>query len=271
MSAAAFLPFYKLVEQQTGIFLDAKNKYLVELRLAELSQKQGCSDVEDFVAMLVRMPLGPIHSLVFEALTTHETMFFRDRAFFDALVQHIVPALVRRATGDKTLRICCAGVSTGQEAYSLAMLLQEFFPQLSDWDVYIQATDISAAALERARKGIYSSTEVERGLNPVLVNKYLLKVENQRYQIAPWLRTRVNFLQCNLLAPAPRFPRFDLILLRNVLIYFLQNSKNLALEQMKKQLQVPHGLLILGSTESIVANPGFKSVKHGKVCCYTHA
>ena len=271
MSDAAYLPFYKLVEQHTGIFLDSKKKYLVESRLAGLAQEYRCADVNEFVAMVVRMPLGPVHTRVFEALTTHETMFFRDRAFFDALAQHILPALVNRAAEEKTLRIYCAAVSTGQEAYSLAMLLHEFFPQLGDWDVYIQATDISSAALEKARAGIYSSTEVERGLDPALVNKYLVKVENQRYQIVPWLRTRVNFLQSNLLDAAPLFPKFDLILLRNVLIYFLQNTKNVVLEQMKKQLQSPHGLLILGSTESIVANAGFKSVKHGKICCYTHA
>lgn len=271
MTDAVFLPFYRLVEQRTGIFLDKNKQYLVESRLATIMQTHQYSTVVDFISMLLRTPVGNIHNDVFEALTTHETMFFRDRAFFDALAQDIIPTMIARAGANKTLRFCCAGVSTGQEAYSLAILMQEYFSALNDWNIYIQATDISNAVLEKARVGIYTSTEIERGLDAKLIGKYLVKVENQRYQMVPWLRSRINFLQSNLLESPPQFPKFDLILLRNVLIYFLQKTKIQVLGQIKKQLQQPDGLLILGSTESIVGNPDFKSVRHGRICAYRHA
>lgn len=271
MTDAVFQPFYKLVEQRTGIFLDKNKQYLVESRLAPISQAHQYPNVVDLISMLLRTPLGNIHNDVFEALTTHETMFFRDRGFFDTLAQDIVPAMIARANAHKTLRFCCAGVSTGQEAYSLAILLQEYFPALNDWDIYIQATDISNAVLEKARAGIYTTTEVERGLDAKYIGKYLVKVESQRYQIVPWLRSRINFLQNNLLEPQPQFPKFDLILLRNVLIYFVQKTKTEVLVQIKKQLQQPAGLLILGSTESIVGNPTFKGVRYGRICAYSHA
>lgn len=271
MSNSVFLPFYKLVEQRTGIFLDEDKQYLVESRLAAISQAHQHANVPDLIAMLLRTPLGSIHKDVFEALTTHETMFFRDRAFFDALAQDIVPTMIARSSAHKTLRFCCAGVSTGQEAYSLAILLQEHFPALNDWNIYIEATDISNAVLERARAGIYTSTEVQRGLDAKLIGKYLVKIESQRYQIVPWLRSRINFLQGNLLEPSPQFPKFDLILLRNVLIYFLQKTKTEVLGQIRNQLQQPDGLLILGSTESIVGNPAFKSARYGRICAYSHA
>lgn len=271
MTDAVFLPFYRLVEQRTGIFLDKNKQYLVESRLAAITQAHHYANVADLISMLLRTPFGNIHNDVFEALTTHETMFFRDRAFFDALAKDIVPSMVARAGAHKTLRFCCAGVSTGQEAYGLAILLHEYFPALSDWNIYIQATDISNAVLGKARLGIYTSTEVERGLDAALIKKYLVKVESQRYQVVPWLRSRINFLQSNLLEPPPLFPKFDLILLRNVLIYFLQKTKTEVLGQIKKQLQQPEGLLILGSTESIVGNPTFQSVRRGRICAYRHA
>lgn len=271
MTDAVLLPFYKLVEQRTGIFLDKNKQYLVESRLAAITHAHHYSNVVDLISMLLRTPLGSIHNDVFEALTTHETMFFRDRAFFDALAQDILPTMISRSSAHKTLRFCCAGVSTGQEAYSLAILLQEHFPTLNDWNIYIEATDISNAALEKARAGVYTSTEVERGLDAKLMGKYLIKIESQRYQIVPWLRSRINFLQGNLLEPGPQFPKFDLILLRNVLIYFLQKTKTQVLGHIKNQLQQTDGLLILGSTESIVANTAFKSARYGRICAYSHA
>jgi chemotaxis protein methyltransferase CheR len=271
MSSETFRQFYKLVEDRTGIFLDTTKQYLVESRLADLADQHRYPSVTDFISMLVYTPTGHVHHQAFEALTTHETMFFRDRWFFDALAQKILPDIMAREAGNKTLRICCAAVSTGQEAYSLAILLQEHFPQLADWDVYIQATDISAAVLDKARAGIYSSTEVSRGLDASLLSKYFLKIEKQRYQIIPSVRARISFIQSNLLQTTPQYPKFNLILLRNVLIYFLPETKKIVLDRIQKQLQHPGGLLILGSTESIVGNSAFKQVQHGKVSCYTHA
>ncbi len=270
MADPVLLPFYRLVEQHTGIHLDANKQYLVESRLAPLAQQQG-ETVLGLLQTLLRTPVGPLHQRAFEALATHETQFFRDRAFFNALAEHLIPALLARTRQHKALRICCAGVSTGQEAYSLAILLQEHFPELQGWDVFIQATDISNAALDKARTGLYSTVEVQRGLDAHLVHKYFEKVGTQRYQVRPQMRSRVNFSQANLLETPPNYPKFDLILLRNVLIYFLQDTKTRVLNHLRRQLHQPDGVLALGATESIGDIVAFKGVQFGPLRCYTHA
>ena len=150
MVEPALMPFCRLVELHTGIHLDASKQYLMESRLAPLAQQQG-QTVPGLLLTLIRTPVGPLHHRAFEALATHETQFFRDPAFFKALADHLIPALIAQARAHKALRICCAGVSTGQEAYSVAILLHERFPELRDWNVLIQATDLSAAALDMAR------------------------------------------------------------------------------------------------------------------------
>jgi chemotaxis protein methyltransferase CheR len=269
MSDDPYHKFYALLEQKTGISLDDTKQYLVDARLATLQKDSGMATMVEFLARLVSSPVSALHWQALEALTTNETMFFRDRAFFDALAKDILPGILRSKGQERTLRICCAAVSTGQEAYSLVMLLKQQFPELNSWDVYIQASDICNRALERARAGVYSATEVERGLDPSQIQRYFSKTADGKYEVLPLIRDGVSFLPANLLDPAPAYPRFDLILLRNVLIYFSQATKDRVLDKMRRQLNAPDGLLALGSTESILSGAQFKLVRYGKISCFT--
>jgi len=269
MTDEVFTRFYRLLEQKTGISLDSTKNYLIESRLAEICKAQDQPSITEFLKALTSTSVGDLHWQVFEALVTNETMFFRDRQFFDALVQSIIPEIIVRRKGERALRISCAAVSTGQEAYSIAIALKENFPELKSWDVYIQATDLSERALHRARAGLYTRTEIERGLDSYLINKYLTITSAGKYQINPVIRDSVSFLPGNLLDPSPAYPKFDLILLRNVLIYFGPATKEKVLGHIHRQLSPADGILVLGATESILGSASYKLQQHGKISCYT--
>ena len=263
-----YLPqFYAMLEEHIGISLDDTKQYLIESRLMPLSQKRGHAEVYAFVKELVQTPLGAMHWQAFEALTTNETSFFRDKHVFDALKNQILPMLISHHRKEKALCIWSSAVSAGQEAYSIAILIREHFPELHDWNILIQATDISEAILDKARAGIYSSSEVKRGLDERYLQKYF-REHGDGYQINSSIRSMVNFLPHNLVASWPFYPKFDLILLRNVLIYFNQATKNKVLEKMHRQLNGKDGILILGASESIYMNELFKTIPLEKISYY---
>lgn len=268
MAEDVYKRFYALLEQRTGICLDHTKQYLVDSRLADMARQQQAA-MPDFLRALVQTGVGELHWRAFEALTTNETMFFRDRPVFDALTNQVLPPLLQRREKEKCLRISCSAVSTGQEAYSLAILLKERFPKLRDWSIYLQATDLASAVLDRARAGIYTRTEVERGLDSYLIGKYFTEVGRDKFQVSQTLRDGVTFLPINLLNALPEFPKFDLIMLRNVLIYFRQETKEKVLRRIHAQLSPGDGVLVLGAAESILENPLFKMQNHGKLACYT--
>jgi len=264
-----YLPqFFTLLEEHTGISLDYTKQYLVESRLSSLSKINGNKDVYLFVKELVQTPLSAIHWRAFEALTTHETSFFRDKHVFEGLQNHILPSLIASRRQIKTIRIWNSAVSTGQESYSIAILIREHFPELYDWNIYIQGTDISDSILEKARAGIYTLTEVRRGLNQHYIDKYFVKVANNRFEIKTAIRKMINFLPHNLVGLWPVYPKFDLIMLRNVLIYFNQGTKNKVLDKMYQQLNADTGVLILGASESIYMNGLYKLVPLSKISYY---
>ena len=263
-----YLPqFYAMLEGHIGISLDDTKQYLIESRLLPLSQKAGYPDVYAFVKALVQTPVSAMHWQAFEALTTNETSFFRDKHVFDGLKNHILPMLIHSLRKEKTLRIWNSAVSAGQEAYSIAMLIREYFPELYDWNILIQATDISEVILDKARQGIYSASEVKRGLDERFLQKYF-HPQGDGYQINPSIRSMVNFLPHNLVAPWPFYPKFDLIMLRNVLIYFNQATKDQVLEKMHKQLNGVHSVLVLGASESIYLNEQYKTIPLEKISYY---
>ena len=263
-----YLPhFYAMLEEHIGISLDDTKQYLIESRLLPLSKKGDHQDVYSLVKELVQTPVGDLHWQAFEALTTNETSFFRDKHVFDGLKSHILPMLIASRRKEKALCIWSSAVSAGQEAYSIAMLIRENFPELYDWNILIQATDISEVILEKARAGIYSSSEVKRGLDQHYLNKYFHQ-QGDAYQINPSIRSMVNFLPHNLVAAWPFYPKFDLIMLRNVLIYFNQDAKNKVLEKMRRQLNGENGVLILGASESIYMNDQYKTVPLEKISYY---
>ena len=264
-----YLPqFYIMLEQQVGIALDDTKQYLLESRLLPLATKNGYPDVYTLIKYLTQSPIGAIHWQAFEALTTNETSFFRDKHVFDALKNKILPELIASSQKEKTLRIWSSACSAGQEAYSLAMMLREDFGHLSDWTIYIQATDISELILEKAKSGIYSSMEAHRGLDAHYLQKYFTHIEKGAYQIKPAIRQMVNFSHHNLVGDWPYYPKFDLIMLRNVLIYFKQDMKDKVLLKMHQQLNGSDSVLILGAAESIYLNDLYSLVPLDKISFY---
>jgi chemotaxis protein methyltransferase CheR len=187
---------------------------------------------------------------VIEAMTTNETFFFRDKVPFDHFRDTIIPALMEARAREKRIRIWCAAASTGQEPYSLAMILKGMGAQLAGYKVQILATDLNGEVLERAREGIYSQFEVQRGLPIQQLVKYFEQV-GERWQIAPELRDMVQFRPLNLLGDFRPLGTFDVVFCRNVLIYFDQATKTDVLDRMARQLP-DDGYLLLGAAETVV-------------------
>lgn len=264
-----YLPqFYIMLEKQVGIALDDTKQYLLESRLLPLATQNGYLDVYAFIKDLTQNAIGPIHWQAFEALTTNETFFFRDKHVFEALKNTILPELIEARKNEKTLRIWSSACSAGQEVYSLAMMLKEDFSQLRDWTIQIQATDISESILKKAKSGIYSSMEAHRGLDAHYLRKYFAHLEDGSYQIMPAIRQMVHFSHHNLVGSWPFYPKFDLIMLRNVLIYFKQDAKDKVLSKIQKQLNGDNSILILGAAESIYSNDLYKLVQLDKISYY---
>lgn len=244
---ATFQRIVKLVYERTAIVLEPGKEYLVETRLAPIARAHGFPNVEELCRRL-DASAGELVSEVVEAMTTNETSFFRDHHPFEALRRTILPELLAKRALSRKLRIWCAACSTGQEPYSLAMMLNEHFPQLASWNVTIHATDIAKAVLARARAGRYRHVEVNRGLNPELLAKFFRRV-GLEWEIVPELKRVVQFAELNLSAQWPSMERFDLIMLRNVLIYFDHPTKLSILGRMRNQLP-SDGYLVLGGSET---------------------
>lgn len=268
MSKESLPQFFTLIEKQIGIALDNTKQYLLESRLQPLAKQGGHADVYSFIKQLIQSPVDSLHRQAFEALTTNETSFFRDNHVFNALKSTILPGLIESRRVDKTLRIWSCACSSGQEAISIAILIRESFPELYDWDIVINATDISESILEKARSGIYNAMEVRRGLDPIYTEKYFTKLENGNFQIEPSIKKMIHYSAHNLVGAWPSFSKFDLILLRNVLIYFNQEVKNNVLKKIKQQLRPIDGILILGAAESIYANDLYRLQSLEKITYY---
>jgi chemotaxis protein methyltransferase CheR len=194
--------------------------------------------------------LAPVLKAVVEAMTTNETFFFRDKIPFGQFRDAMVPRLIATRTGRRRLRIWCAAASSGQEPYSLAMSLKEMGERLAGWRIEIVATDISIEVLEKARSGIYSHFEVQRGLPIGLLLKYFTQI-GDNWQIAPAIRTMVDFRPLNLLADFAHLGTFDVVFCRNVLLYFDQETKSRVLERVARSME-HDGYLVLGAAETVV-------------------
>jgi chemotaxis protein methyltransferase CheR len=188
-----------------------------------------------------------LHRAVAEAMTINETAFFRDHKMFEVLRDTILPRLIEANSSQRELRIWSAASSTGQETYSLAMLLCEYFADLADWDVKIVGTDTSPQVIEYARRGRYRRLEVNRGLAVRMLVKYLAH-DGEEWEVAPKLRSMCDFQYANLCAPLPELPIFDLVLLRNVLLYFPRESRSSVFRSVHRQM-APGGYLVLGTSE----------------------
>lgn len=257
-----------MLREQAAIIIEPGKEYLVENRLTPLAQRMGLPGVNHLIARLRAEPVNGVHHKAVEALTIGETLFFRDLHPFEALRKQLVPELMQKRQAVRTLRIWCGACSTGQEPYSVALTLREYFPQLKDWQVRILATDINTESLERARSGIYTQLEVNRGMPAMLLVKHFKKLPDQNWQISPELRAMVDFQELNLARPLPPSPLFDLIFLRNVLIYFDTATKRSILNGVRARL-APDGYFFLGSSETtLYVDEGFESVNLGKTVAY---
>lgn len=236
-----------LVRRRSGIDLDSAKEYLVEARLLPLSRKLGLASLDMLLTKLKQRDAAIERDAV-DAMTTNETSFFRDIHPFEALKKSILPELIARRAGEKRLNIWCAASSTGQEPYTIAMLLRENFPQLASWNVTFIASDLSRDVLKRAKAGRFSQLEVSRGLPAPLLVKYFTK-QGLEWEIAPALRDMIDFREINLLEPWPSMPLLDVVFIRNVLIYFSTETKKPILERIRSRMR-PDGALFLGVAES---------------------
>jgi len=237
-----------LLSRHAGLAFDGQQAHLLESRLTSLAKQQSLESAQALIQALRSKPSGNLLDSVVEALTTHETSFFRDRAPFVALADAVIPELVASRRGVRRLSIWSAGCSTGQEAYSVALLLRERFPLLNQWQVQIRATDVSAATIRRARLGKFSAAEVKRGINDKLREKYFQR-EGNEFVLDASIRQMVTWATANLVGEWPALGNFDLVLMRNVLIYFAPEERAKILRRTAAHV-ASDGFLLLGTSET---------------------
>lgn len=267
MSPADFKFVSDLMRQESAVLLEPGKEYLVETRLAPVARQSGLASVVELVEQLKRAADAVLKNAVVDALTTNETSFFRDFQPFEAFKKNVVPLLMAKRKAEKRLSIWSAAASTGQEPYSIAMILKESFPELASWNVSLYATDLCSAALERAKSGAYSQLEVNRGLPAPLLVKYFKKQGNE-WRISDDLKKIVTFAQLNLIKPWSGIGPFDVVFIRNVLIYFDLETKQEILAKIRK-VMAPDGYLILGSAETTLnIDSNFERSPFERGSCY---
>jgi chemotaxis protein methyltransferase CheR len=250
--------------------LDPSRDYLFETHLAKLIHNQGMSRVEELVRYL-RVKRDPqLEHAIAEAMTINETSFFRDTRPFELLRTELLPKLIEARRSARGLRFWSAACSTGQEGYSLAMLLREHFPMLAGWDLRIEATDLCTEVVERAQSGLYHRIEINRGLPARFVVLYFDHA-GEHWVVKPEIRKLCNFRQANLCAPALPFSRatdrFDVIFLRNVMLYFSHETRKTLLAGIHRLL-APDGFLFLGSSEQPVDPSIWTTLLAGGTCYF---
>ena len=246
----AFTALCDFLHRSSGLVMESSKQYLVESRVMPIVRRERLSGLDELVLVLQRGQNPKIAKDVIEAMTINETYFFRDKAPFDQFRNVMLPALIAARQNERRLRIWSAAASTGQEAYSLAMILDENAARMPGWKIDILGTDLSEQVLEKARKGIYSQFEVQRGLPTPVLLRYFSQI-GESWQISDAMRTKVTFKQLNLLSDFSALGRFDVIFCRNVLIYFDAARKTDILARMTRVL-APDGYLTLGASESLI-------------------
>lgn len=257
----------RLVQQRSAIVLGPGKEYLVEARLGSLARAEVDGDIRLLVSRLQADRDDRLAAKVVDAMTTNETLFFRDGHPFEALRAHVLPALLEARGDTRRLSIWCGASSSGQEPYSIAMVLHEVFQKHAGWDVSLLATDINEEMLERTRQGSYSQLEVNRGLPITMLMKHFDKA-GTHWQAKEHLRRLIRTRQVNLAKPLPPLGSFDVVFLRNVLIYFDTDTKRAVFDQVRKVLR-PDGYLFLGGAETaLTIDAGWEPVPVGPSTAY---
>lgn len=249
MNAADYEFLSRFLKERSGLVLAAEKEYLVQSRLLPVARRNGLSDVTGLVQALQTGASAALQTEVIEAMMNNESLFFRDKIPFDRLRDTVLPDLLKRRAHVRQIRIWSAAASTGQEPYSIAIMLAEW-PGIGDWRIDIVATDISNEALRQARAGIYSQFEVQRGLPIQHLMCHFDQIEGE-WRIKDRLRNRVQFRQLNLLKDFSALGVFDVVFCRNVLIYFDQETKLDVLARVCRAMP-PDGYLVLGAAETMV-------------------
>ena len=250
----------KLVRDQSGMVLNEDKEYLIVSKLNSLARKERIASLGELVRQLRDPSSTALRRAATEEMLIGETCFFRDGHPFEALRSSVLPELVRQRTEERALNLWCAAAATGQEPYSLAIVLSEALPELSRWCVRLIATDLSETNLLRARAGLYSELEMSRGMPEPMRARYFSR-EGEGFRVHDSLRRRVEFLRMNLVLDWPVLPLLDLVLMRNVLIYFDAATRVAIIARVREHLR-PGGYLLLGTSEALVDEAvGFTPVR----------
>ena len=249
MTPADFEFLRRFLKERSGLILTDDKQYLIESRLMPVARKFGVAGISD-IASKLKGVAPALESAVVEAMTTNESFFFRDKTPFDNFKEVMLPSLLKARSAQKKLRIWCAAASTGQEPYTLAMILDEMKTQLSGWKIEILGTDLSTEVLDRAKAGVYTQFEVQRGLPIQLLMKYFTQ-QGDSWVISSHIRSMVQYRPLNLLRDFSSLGIFDIIYCRNVLIYFDQPTKIDVLDRSIRNLATD-GYMMLGAAETVV-------------------
>ncbi len=260
----------RMVNDLCGVILDETKGYLIESRLSEVAESEGCSTFSEFYYKARYKTDKHLQRAIIDAITTQETLFFRDGSPFEALQYKLLPEMIdaKAATAfPKKFRIWSAACSTGQEPYSIAMMFHEMLPDVQDWDISIMATDISDTAIAQASLGEYAAHEIQRGLKPELLSRYFLP-KDDKYKVKDELRAMIMFKQINLHNPFVGMGPFDIIFCRNVAIYFDQDAKRSLFLRLGEKL-TREGIMFVGSSESLTdVGPQFIPQHHCRAVFY---
>ncbi|MDD2942164.1 MAG: protein-glutamate O-methyltransferase CheR [bacterium] len=255
-----------LLKREAAIVLDESKEYLVESRLSQLARREGLVDANEICRRIIKGD-AVLVSQVVESMTTNETSFFRDQHPFEALQSSILPAILERSGSGREIRIWSAASSSGQEAYSIAMLIKEHFSNAANFKIDIIGTDISTEMVRRAAAGSYSQLEVNRGLPAKYLVKYFRK-EGHEWFIKDDIRSMVRFEKLNLASPVGLVEHCDVIFMRNVLIYFDIKTKREILSRVGRALK-PNGVFFLGAAETtLYVDDNFERCSMGNASCY---
>jgi chemotaxis protein methyltransferase CheR len=256
-----------LVHDAAALVLEPGKDYLVESRLAPVARDAGFASIADMVARIRHEAYGRVHHEIVQAMTTNETSWFRDSHPFDALANEVLPQLIARRAAERRLTIWSAACSTGQEPYSIAMLLRDRFPELSSWDVTILASDLAEQAVAKGREGRYTQLEVNRGLAAEKLVRHFRR-DGVDWVVGDHLRSMVRFGVVNLVGPWAEMPPPDVVMLRNVMIYFDHATKQRLLGRIRQRMR-PDGYLFLGNAETTLnVDDGFVRIEPTRAGCY---
>ncbi len=250
MSPEDFEFISSLIKSRSGLVLTPDKSYLLESRLMPVARKHGLKGLEDLIGQLRTRKDEAMIVEVTEAMTTNESFFFRDVKPFDLLRDEVLPPILQERATKKHLRIWCAAASSGQEPYSIAIILKELGAQLAGWKIDIIGTDISHDILKKAKSGMYSQFEVQRGMPIQLLLKYFDK-RDENWEIKPEIKNMVQYKYWNLLDDLNQLGGFDIVFCRNVLIYFDAETKGKVLENIAK-LMAKDGMMFLGGAETVL-------------------